>query len=789
MHFKKIAAILAGLVLCGSMPAVPLSAAEVQMSTVTLIGDADADGRLDVKDAVKLSRFLLKADDAISANADVNGDGTADAVDLVLLKRMLLSSYTPEDYTKLKINEICASNKESLKSADGSAPDWLELYNGSDTAIRLDGYGISDGTKKLFKYTFPEGTVIPAGGYLVVLCDGDGKVVPGNGEYAAPFNISAQKSETLYLTHPYNGTLDALTIPEGMQTDLTYGRSTDGSEACAVLSPTPGKSNQTAEKPAYVADPVFSAEGGFYDNAFDLMLSAEGGTILYTLDGSDPRTSATAAVYSDSISVYNNTNEQNVWSAVQDISIDRYSPPSYPVDKGIVVRAAAKDADGNFSRVISNSYFIGKTAAYYQDLKVVSITTDGKYFFDDDTGIYMVGSQYYAWRNSPSFDPMLNHGSPENPTNYNSRGKEWEAPAAMQIFDAGSAAYSAEIGVRINGNWSRSNAQKSLRIYARGNTSKLSYALIPELTDADGKSITSFDNIILRNNGNDCGQLYMRDALLQDLCKDRALGVQGYESCVVFINGEFWGFYNIRERIDENYLKSHYHVDKNDVTIVKNFEPEGDLALADAFAELCRWGAAADMTNADNYSRVCEEMDVEGLMDLIAIETYLNNYDFSSDLGINNMCFWRAGTTDDSNPYADGKWRFVLTDIEYSTNLYRDKATAPEHDSLSNLNRDPSVQYNVIALFCNLLHNDGFRREFEARYRDIMENNLSTERINAGADAYAARSRSAIQDTIRRFGVMWTDYDSELRRFKDFANARPNYAAQYLDKLLAEYER
>lgn len=790
MRFRKTAAVLAGVMLCSSMQAVPMTAAEVRMSTVTCIGDADTDGSVSLTDAVKLSRFLLAADDSISANADINGDGAVDVFDLAYLKQMLLGKYTPEDYTKLVINEVCASNKKCYISADGSKPDWLELYNGSATTIHLGGYGISDGSKNLFKYTFPEDAVIPAGGYVIVLCDGDGKVTAQDGEHLAPFNISAQKSETLYLTHPYNGTIDAVTIPEGMQTDATFGRTEDGSEGCAVLTPTPGASNSGAVDTTYVTEPVFSVEGGFYDSQFTLELEAKGCEILYTLDGSDPTSSATAAVYRDGISVYNNTNDPNVWSAVRNITLDMYFPPNYPVDKGIVVRAAARDADGNYSRVISNSYFVGKTADYYRNLTVISISADGDGFFNEDTGIYMVGTKYYEWRNSPAYDPFLHTGNPANPTNYNNRGKEWEVPAAMQVFEAGDAVYSAGIGVRINGNWSRANAQKSLRIYARGNTSKLSYALIPELTDADGKKITSFDNFIVRNSGNDCGQLYMRDALLQDLCRDRANGMQGYQSCIVFINGEFWGFYNIRERIDENYLASHYHINKNDVTTIKNLEPEGDMALADEFAAFCQWGATADMTDAANYSRVCETIDVEGLMDLIAIETYINNHDFATETvdGLNNVFLWRANTIDAGNPYTDGKWRFVLSDLEYSTNLYGVKETAPEFDSLNEMNRDASIQYNFIPLFYNLLHNAGFRQEFEARYRDIMENVLSTSRVLEGADAYARSNQSAIEDTKRRFGNTWNIYNTEMESFRSFFRRRPEYAERYLKELLEAYQ-
>lgn len=788
MKFRKTAIFTACLLMCSSVNMLTSKADDVRMCEVTLIGDANDSGEVEVADLVKLSQYIMSADKEISMNADLNGDGSIDAFDMVLMRKMLLGNYIPEDYTKLTVNEICASNKKCLTSADGSAPDWVEIYNGSDTDINLGGYGISDGTKKMFKYAFPDDTIIKAGEYLVVLCDGDGVVTAGDGEHIAPFNISAKKSETVYLTHPYNGTINALTIPEGMETDVTYGRIPDGSENISYLTPTPGSANIKSDDLVYVSEPVFSVEGGFYDNSFDLELTAENCEIIYTLDGSDPRTSNTAKSYNESISVYNNTSEPNVWSAIKDVTLYDYYGPFSSVEKGIVVRAVAKDSEGNYSRVISNSYFISKGASYYKNMKVISITTDGDYFFDQDNGIYVVGTQYYNWRNSPDFDWRMDPGDSNNPTNYNSHGKEWEVPAAIQIFENGSAAYSANVGVRINGNWSRAQAQKSLRFYARSEygTSKLDYEFIPDLTDVNGKKIDSFDKILLHNGGNDFGNLYMRDVLVEELCDDRDVDRGGYEPCVAFFNGEFWGFYNIRERTDEHFFQSHYNVDKANVTYIKNWEVEGLQELGDEFNELCKWAATADMKDEANYSIVANSIELGSFMDMIAIETYVNNNDFAGS-GLNNYQLWRTNTVEEGNPYGDGRWRFMLNDLDMCCNLYMSEKTAPNYDLLNNMYTKAEA-YNFISMFYNLLNNDGFRSEFEARYREIMNNNFNTERVIAAADAYASRCRDAINATNNRFGIMWNDYNGGLDMFKSYFRERPSYAETYLERLLSKYE-
>jgi hypothetical protein len=112
--------------------------------------------------------------------------------------------------------------------------------------------------------------------------------------------------------------------------------------------------------------PVFSVGSGFYEEEFDLKLRAGMGLEIYfTTDGSDPRTSDTAMVYDTAIRIYDNTAEANRLSNIADITLSEYYPPNKPVDKGIIIRAATKDGKGNFSEVVTNSYFVGKDKSYY----------------------------------------------------------------------------------------------------------------------------------------------------------------------------------------------------------------------------------------------------------------------------------------------------------------------------------------------------------------------------------------------------------------------------------------
>ena len=777
---KLCAAMTAGILLCTGLP-VLAAEGDVTMSRITLLGDADNSENVSVSDVVKLSRFLLQRDNDISVNADLTADNRIDGFDLALLKAMLLGKYKPQDFTKLVINEVCASNKKSWSDADGREPDWLELYNGSGEAVDISGYGLADGKKNLFKYVFPEGTVIPAGGYLMVCCD-DGLASTDASEHHVPFKLSAS-GETIYLTHPAYGTLDVLEVPAA-ETDISYGRCADGADVLSALTPTPNASNDTAERVAVVAAPQFSANGGFYDAEFELTLCADAGhEIYYTTDGSDPRTSDTAQKYTEGIRIYNNTDEPNVYSALTEITLITYNPPKNNVEKGIVIRAAAKNADGIFSPVEHNSYFVGKTASYFKEMKVISMVTDSDYLFDADNGMYMVGKEYYAWLDSPDYK-KYDAADTRNPTNYNKDGRESEFPVSIQIIENGQAVYNADLGAKIAGNYTRVRPQKSLRLVTRSEygDSSIKYPLFPDLTDAAGKVIDRYDKVTLWNGGNDFQFLHFRDALMQELAEGLNVDTMASEPCLLFIDGEFWGFYLLRERVDAEHLEAHYGLHQDEVAVIKNNAlDDGTEEDLTAFKEFTTWAMNADMTDAQNYEKFCETVDVASFIDYMAVETYINNNDWAST-GMNNWQVWRSKTVVPDVPQANGKWRFVLYDTDVSAGIYNNYKTMANYDSLAN-NMPVTKTYNFPAILKSLMKNDAFREQFHARYVYIIDNNFSKTRAIETLNAYVAAYETVTCDTYRRFGMgnEVVFYPQELQIITDFFNARPEYARSYLD--------
>ena len=581
--------------------------------------------------------------------------------------------------------------------------------------------------------------------------------------------------------------LTGCTTPPFDENIPTSAAPTEPAQVSPVATPsTAPEENAPTEKPTPTATPVpkFSKEGGFYDKAFHLTLSAApGSTIYYTTDGSDPRNSESALRYTNEILIYDRTIEPNVYSAITDITLNNYNPPAYNIDKGFPVRAVVKATDGTYGPVVTNSYFIGKTASYYTDLRVISLVTEADYLFHPDTGVYMVGSKYYDWKNSDdyvAYDPS----DVQNPTNYNSDGKESEFPVTIQVFENGSSVFTSDVGARISGNWSRSSAQKSIRLYARKELSgetKMKYAFIDGLTNSKGNELKKYDKVTLRNGGND-SQLHFRDAFIQDLAKDLAVDIMASEPYILFINGEFWGFYMLREKPEDYYIQSHYGIDEKNVTVIKNGSLDsGEWENLEEYRDFCRWASSTDMTWEPNYQKFCEQMDVQSFMDYMAIETYVNNSDWATGY-MNNWMVWRSEVKDASLKKADGKWRFILYDMDISAGIWGNDVNSVYYDSLGTIGSEWS-DFNLPAMLKNLCKNEKFKEAFYQNYLSVIDNVFAYDKVEAKLNEYTSLCGEATKATQYRFGDGWAadGYDNNAKSLLRFFKVRPEYAKKYLD--------
>ena len=554
------------------------------------------------------------------------------------------------------------------------------------------------------------------------------------------------------------------------------------------------KSNETDTVAVFdseIVPPKFSCETGSYDEKFTLTVVADTGTtVRYTLDGSLP-TVKSPVFPAEGMVIADRSGEPNVLAAVNtnEISLETdHVPPT--VTKGTVIRAAAFSSDDKkMSAVTTETYLVGLD---YKDIKIVSLVLDSDSLFNYETGIYVMGKYYDDWMAS---DPEAkNAGSWEIKGNFSQKGREWEREVLFQLIENdGSFGTEQNMGLRIMGTATRTYYQKSFRLYAREEygAKRLEYSLIPGLmTDTGEKPLKEFKTFILRNGGNDNYFTLLRDPYVQALLPDRNFATQGAEPCIVFINGEYWGIYRITEDYSDNYIEDNYGVDDKNAIIVKNVvgaeatvdegEPE-DIELYKELEGSIYW---RDFTQPEHYDWLCENVDMENLIDYMAVLLYIDNSDGAYNG--NNWRVWRARETDEQNGYADGRWRFMLYDNDFALAFRPDEGGAEKNT----LEQVRNIDWGWGLLFNKLMENEQFKAQFINTFMDLRNTCFYPEKALETLDEMKSVIAPYIAEQYRRNGPGWvtqmTDeemkwrFEDELNHIRQFINGRYDYSVSML---------
>ncbi len=720
---------------------------------------------------------------------------------------------------KILINEVCSSNLSVIQDKNSKYPDWIELYNPEDHDISLDGWSISNSGKKLRKYVFPDVT-ISANGYLLLFADGTkikteedpdasfslrNYIMTGRGtvsevdttELHLPFTL-ASKGERLYLSDKSRSLVDTVEFPY-MKYNASWGRTEDGGNEMSEMIPSPGSSNNGAEETdeATLAAPVFSRKSGFYDDDFELSItSMEGSEIRYTLDGSVP--TKNSDLYTGPILINDRSSEENLYAGIKDISVDFLSYassesrlPEDPVDKCTVVRAVVFDENGNYSKAATASYFVGfQDKSDYDDYGIISLVTDPEGLFGYDNGIYVVGKtggDYFKEQVTLSRDAIeyvsenpdvpldgtvsicgitLNDWTPSN---YTERGPEWERETDAAVFGADDRALIMEqtVGLRIKGNRTRNNAQKSFNLFARSAYGQDTFK-VPFLDGDDGER-----SITLYTGAND-ERTKTKDRIVSRLTKELEFGTIEYGPIYyVFLNGEYWGAYEAAERQNAEYISKHYGVRADDVVMIKNgVLSEGTADDEKLYNDLKHYLYTYGDDFADDkvYEGFTKIVDIDSMIDYYAARIYIES---GADWPGSNIAFWRSRTVTDS-PYSDGKWRFLMFD--------------------NNLNMlKSSVSKNMIEfaasggdMFASCMQNEGFRRVFVKRMKEIMGTVYEPSNVKSVInDISDMTEQAAVNSEKRWYGSNADDgyFKKRMDEILQFFNERQAWMDKFLEEL------
>ena len=548
----------------------------------------------------------------------------------------------------------------------------------------------------------------------------------------------------------------------------------------------------------------FSAAGGVYDKEFDLTLDCGEGTVYYTTDGSDPATSDTRIEYKDKVEIKSRKGDKNVVSAVDPTLIsgnfnkidleskgfvcEKKAPADDKVDKCTVIRAAAQDKDGGWSATSTETYYIGKAEDHIKGLAdsakacggtlaVVSISTDYDNFFDSKKGIYVKGELF-----DNDFKAQLESGElntdPETArkgidANYKGRGKEWERPCHVNFFEMGedgaaTQLISQDCGIRIQGNYSRSDLIKGLRLYARKDYGEKKFegdVFKGKAVNSEGESLTSFKTLTLRAGGNCAFTAKFNDTFWQDMSKTLDCSTKASRPCVVYLNGEYWGLYVLEEDYSDNYFEDHYGVDDKQVVIYKGDAevyqsgykldegklPEGENEdyffkdLKDFFKK------HKDLKDKADYDEFAKLVDTDSVRDYFLSEIWINN---KWDWPGKNWSMWKTAEVDESNPYADGRWRFLFYDMEFG-------GVSGEQDAYTNTVKEDNykrrglldMDTNNPAVLCYayLMTNDDFRKDFNTRLEGMADGIYKQETLSKALDQYESEYAPLYDQFFERY--------------------------------------
>ncbi|MBN2011788.1 CotH kinase family protein [candidate division KSB1 bacterium] len=512
------------------------------------------------------------------------------------------------------------------------------------------------------------------------------------------FKISSD-GESIYLSDNNSQLIDSVAVPS-LQRDIAYGRYPDGADNWRLMSnPTPGSANDASGFAEKADMPQCSHQAGFYTNPFDLTVTASDpqAVIRYTTDGGIPDASSPA--------------------------ISR----SVRINKTMAVRLRAF-VDGKLpSDVVTHTFLIDESI----QLPIVSITTAPENLWDEQTGIYVLGPDDYE------------HGNSYSGANF---WEEWERPIHIEFFENdGTLGFETGAGIKIFGGWSRARAQKSVAIFFRGEygLSELDYPIFPWLP------FTKYQAFILRNGANDWGRTWFSDATMTTLVEPLDLEMQAYRACVTFINGEYWGILNIREKMNEHYIASHHHVDPDEIDML---EFSGNPIHGDAshYQRMLDYINSNDMTNPNHYAQVQQWMETDNFIDYFVSEIYFDNRDWPG----NNIKYWRPRTD-------DGRWRWMLydTDFGFGVNAYGSGGNAHAYDyntlafALSPT-QTPNHHGNPpwsTELARGLIKNKSFRNDFINRACDLFNSLFEAERVVNHIDSLAAIIEPEMQRHITRW--------------------------------------
>ena len=461
----------------------------------------------------------------------------------------------------------------------------------------------------------------------------------------------------------------------------------------------------------------FSKDAGKYDNSIRVTLETDlGATIFYTTDGNRPT--------SKSI---------------------RYNSP-ITIRKTTSIRAIAYK-NGKSSKIKTNTYFIDENTEYF----LAAITVEPAVLHDPETGWLHKG---------PNADSIY----PYEKANYFSRK---EVSADLELFESdGVRVFGDKIGLKLFGGMSRTFEQKSFSIAIRetyGGERRIHHRIFPD------KKQNSYKHLVFRNAGSDCEKAHGRDVIITGLLDGRNIEKQSYRPCILYVNGEYWGIYFVRDKVNRHFIEYSTEVDDDSLDLIEHRD-RLKAGSIDHYNSMLRYMRNNDLSEKKHYDYIQTQMDVENFMTLQITQIYIDNHDAGG-----NIKFWRPQTP-------NGRWRWVLYDTDWGMSLQDEVAyqsNSLEMHTEPNGPGWPNPPWSTFILR-NLLKNKAFETDFVNRFADYMNVVFEPTKVISRIDSIQFLLTPEYDRHAQKWGYNKGIWSKHYNLMRTFAQERPDYMYQFL---------
>ena len=650
------------------------------------------------------------------------------------------------------INEFMADNKTAIEDPDerGKFPDWIELYNKSDTDIDVGGMFLTDDFSRPTKHRIPDSITIKAGGYLVFWADNE----PWQGLHHTSFKLKNTGGQIgLYDTDGATP-VDIYTY-QAQSNDVSEGRRVpDGQEGWLFfISPTPGGAN--------LAPVSISPGTGSYHGTVTVVLKTDipGALIYYAYGGWDPK----------------GYQYPYVWGRDPAYCCWRYDRKD-PPGPGVFVYTAPFEIPETRS-IIARAY-IPATDAWGEPAMATFLINEKS---DLPVLALMTREPGGLW-NSNAIAPIPCDEGPGPPRcpgggiyhNPCGRGDVWERPAELAFFPSlGEGVDSYLVGLRIHGGSTRDwAARKSFRVYFNTDT-PFNYPFFP------GNPVESFRRMVIHAQSLDSwpgnprkpylGASFMRNQIALDLCREAGLNSPYSRYILLFIDGTDWGIYNFVERVNRYYLESHfdhkanvpwYLIDVYELEVVDGpVAKVGGQEALDDWKSTKEWWQTHDLSEPVNYARLQTMIDIDSMTRFVSSMCYINNVDWYTN-------FYVARRKEGH----DTRWFWIPWDNDFCLRIQNNSAF------------EGFFKEGIWDLpFHQLVKNAEYRIYFLQELKNLMENICPPKKLVEWVDAWEksleaemGRNARAVIDT---FNPGWTPtvdlWKRELDKLRHYIIDRP----------------